>query len=200
MHGRGPSTRAGPGCFLALHIPLTNNVLSIAMLSKFDDPARLPETFELMNRPKEQYLPLECEEGCLCTTGDCACFKNQTTCRPTCPCNPYCWRRFPFCKCQDECDDSCYCQRFRRECTIRCRKGACYTRKCYYVFKDRRGPRTKIKESTIPGAGEGLFAAEHIKKNAFIGQYKGKIVDHTVFESKEPGIRLFEVAWGQSIC
>lgn len=37
-------------------------------------------------------------------------------------------------------------------------------------------PRFKIKQSKLPYAGKGCFAAQHIKKGVVLGEYKGKIL------------------------
>lgn len=51
----------------------------------------------------------------------------------------------------------------------------CHCQTCADVIAAQATPRFEKGDSTIAGAGQGLFAAEDIKGGTFLGEYKGKV-------------------------
>jgi hypothetical protein len=60
-------------------------------------------------------------------------------------------------------------------------------------------PNTNVKKSIIPGAGNGLFAEQHIKPGTVIGLYHGNVVVEDDQESDDTTVKLFEIAASKSI-
>ena len=126
------------------------------------------------------------------------CFNNQE-----CECNLYhcfcdkfcicskdnCLILFKGCKCNDQCPNlnekrdksTCECIREGRECDPEICKNClhCNNTKAFDgIFK-----KTKMSKSLIT-EGAGLFAAEDIKKNEFIGKYVGEVIEKEEVERR----------------
>lgn len=134
--------------------------------------------------------------GSRCDQAQCRCYRETITCEKTCECSSTCNRRFPGCSCLHApgkiCADKnkCLCVKFERECDADlC--GHCgatdvldpvnrYNEdvlqpNCSNVAIQRGVPRkTLLGQSTVHGFG--LYAGEDIKKDDFIGEYKGEVV------------------------
>ncbi|KAI8937747.1 hypothetical protein NX059_005447 [Plenodomus lindquistii] len=134
--------------------------------------------------------------GLSCDQAQCRCYREIITCEKSCQCSLSCNRRFPGCTCAQTsgkvCADKnkCMCIKFERECDADlC--GSCgatdildpinryneeiLRNKCANVAIQRGIPRkTLLGQSTVHGFG--LYAGENIKKDDFIGEYKGEII------------------------
>ena len=134
------------------------------------NPNRLTTSF----KNADSFLAQKHFDGChhsgLCISSACSCAGDQTTCRESCGCGPQCHRQFPACNHSGPCDNTCHCVKYRRECTWRC---AC--RECDNKTSHLPVPKFMILDSSIQGAGKGLFAQEFIKKDSFLGFYQGDI-------------------------
>ncbi|PSN70111.1 hypothetical protein BS50DRAFT_548006 [Corynespora cassiicola Philippines] len=148
-------------------------------------------------------------EGTSCDQAKCRCFRENICCEKTCLCADTCNRRFPGCKCSpggNLCATnaiSCICRRLNRECDADlC--GACGApevldpanrhdehigeRKCRNVAIQRNVPKkTMIGTSEVHGFG--LYIGQDVKKNDYLGEYKGEIV--TRRESERRG-KIYE--------
>ncbi|KAH9863440.1 hypothetical protein IAQ61_009718, partial [Plenodomus lingam] len=134
--------------------------------------------------------------GTSCDQAQCRCYREVITCEKSCECSPSCNRRFPGCNCAHGygkiCADmrKCLCVKFERECDADlC--GTCGATeildpvnrysddvlrdRCSNVALQRGIPRkTLLGQSTVHGFG--LYAGEDIKKDDFIGEYKGEVI------------------------
>lgn len=134
--------------------------------------------------------------GTSCDQAKCRCYRETITCEKSCECSRSCNRRFPGCTCMHTlwkvCADKnrCLCIKFERECDADlC--GTCgathvldpinrYNEvvlhdRCSNVAIQRGVPRkTLLGQSTVHGFG--LYAGEDIKKDDFIGEYKGEVI------------------------
>ncbi len=104
----------------------------------------------------------------------CPCRQNKTTCEWSCKCARQCHRRFSRCTCQGNCESGCSCRRFQRECIL----GECGCTQCTNVYEHQSTPALEVRQSSIPSAGEGLFAADDIIPKSFMGEYTGQVVCH----------------------
>ncbi|KAF7511423.1 hypothetical protein GJ744_004612 [Endocarpon pusillum] len=57
------------------------------------------------------------------------------------------------------------------------------------VYEHRSTPALEVRQSSIPSAGECLFAAGDINLESFMGEYTGQVVCHG------SDIETQEVAW-----
>lgn len=137
-----------------------------------DDNGYVDQSFRLFNRPELQQGCDKCPEDCDCSSPRCPCFKNETSCELSCECSvKTCDRRFPSCLCEDGCGSHCFCHMEGRECSEDCK---CTT--CDNWSADRVRPKLRVQPSGIPGAGAGLFAAQIIAPETFVGVYEGRVV------------------------
>ena len=51
----------------------------------------------------------------------------------------------------------------------------------------------EVKQSTIPGAGEGLFTKEPIKKNSIIVEYKGTVTTWKAVEHEVDNVYIYYI-------
>lgn len=136
-----------------------------------------------------------CNHKGSCEDAQCRCFREQITCEKTCCCSVTCERRFRGCSCsktQKACykNAKCDCWQLGRECdpdmcgscgaaevlapANRYEENATHG-KCWNVGLQRNVPkRTKIGRSAV--SGYGLFAVESIKRDEYIGEYKGEVI------------------------
>jgi len=136
--------------------------------------------------------------GSRCDQARCRCYRETITCEKTCECSSTCNRRFPGCSCVHVpgpgkiCADKnkCLCVKFERECDadlcVSCGatdvldpvnryNEAVLQDKCSNVAIQRGVPRkTLLGQSMVHGFG--LYAGEDIKKDSFIGEYKGEVI------------------------
>ncbi|RPB11327.1 SET domain-containing protein [Morchella conica CCBAS932] len=127
-------------------------------------------------------------------TESCPCVISHVTCEKSCICSPDCPRRWRGCACKREgracVKDSCICVKANRECDV----DLCHScgsaealdpvnryeerflrEGCQNVWLQRDMPkRTLLGRSAV--AGFGLFVGEDVKKDAFLGEYKGEVI------------------------
>lgn len=127
----------------------------------------------------------------------CPCRINKTTCREACKCPADCPHRFPYCKC-DVCGSECICKNNGRECVPgKCRNGKC-TDRCSSIYPTKPLDSLIVKKSAIPGAGNGLFTQDSIKRHKFIGRYTGDTLpDKQVTEFGEREMTAFTISKGK---
>lgn len=114
--------------------------------------------------------PDYCDHDGPCQGKHCACAENRTTCRPSCKCEQGCPRQFPRCSCVTSCGRNCHCRRLNRDCL----PAECSCVDCPNTHKSEDDPSLTVRESSVPGAGQGLFAAEDIKAGVILGEYTGR--------------------------
>lgn len=137
-----------------------------------DQNGNVDPSFRLFNRPELQPGCDKCSEDCDCSSPSCPCFKNETSCELSCKCsNKTCERRFPSCRCEDGCGSHCFCHMEGRECSDSCKCTSCDN-----WSADRPAPKLRVQPSSIPGAGTGLFAAQTIPPETYVGVYEGRVV------------------------
>lgn len=130
-------------------------------------------SFRFFNRPELQPGCDKCPEGCPCISSECPCYHNGTSCDLSCKCSSdSCKRRFPSCQCEDGCGSHCFCHMEGRECSDSCK---CIS--CDNWSANRETPKLRVQPSGIPGAGAGLFAAQTIASETYIGVYDGRLVE-----------------------
>jgi len=158
---------------------------------------------------KERHTFFPCDHEGSCKDARCRCFKQGIPCEKLCGCSKLCRRRFPGCDCSRKGNktcigkDTCLCNILRRECDPDlC--GKCgvvevlnpvnrkrqdnawlesHCKNCYI----QRGvaKKTWLAESEVENAGFGLFAGVDIKKDEFIGEYKGENISATELKRRE---------------
>lgn len=149
-------------------------------------------THDIGNRPPFQ----PCSHEGTCKDADCSCFVGKVACEPTCACPRDCERRFNGCTCvasgAQTCwqDERCDCFMLNRECDPAICGGCGVLEKLDPVnrFNDKIqkvGCRNAELQRGVPKntwmgnsevQGWGLFAGQDIKKNEFIGEYKGELL------------------------
>lgn len=72
----------------------------------------------------------------------------------------------------------------------RCKNRTCKAKRCWQHLKRDKGLR--IKQSTIPGAGLGLFATKRIPRNTRIVAYEGEQLSRDQVEERYPGNTIGE--------
>lgn len=146
-----------------------------------------------MNELRAPFFP--CHHEGSCENAKCRCFTEKITCEKTCSCPKNCSRRYQGCSCQRTgriCwhSNKCDCFRLGRECDpdlcetcgadevlnpIRRRETDVMRGRCSNTQIQRNIPkRTLLGHSGV--AGFGLYAGERIRKNDYIGEYKGEIL------------------------
>ena len=148
---------------------------SYCAMSNFDpykfSQRRYP-SFKHVLEPLQQPQPYKCKKGCRCDGLDCPCFVNHTTCEASCGCDT-CLRRFPGCNCEYECDNTnCPCRGYDRDCV----DGHCECQACKNKHDSQTLPLVEIKPSSMPGAGDGLFAKDDVLADTLLGEYRGRLV------------------------
>lgn len=150
------------------------------------------ETFKIDQRAP--FYP--CNHDGSCKDARCRCYNEQITCEKTCGCDERCERRFRGCSCAKSSKRMCFkgrhceCWKINRECDPDlC--GACgaaevldpanrdnndvlHGRCCNVGLQRNRPRRTLLGQSEI--SGFGLYAGEAIKRDEFVGEYKGEIL------------------------
>lgn len=136
-------------------------------------------------------------------TSDCQCVRDKVMCEKTCLCEPDCPRKWRGCRCASSgraCTSSsnCPCIRWNRECDpdLCSHCGATETLSpsnrydeelasqcCQNVALQRDVPRRTILG--VSGvSGLGLFIGENVKKDTFLGEYKGEIISNDEAERR----------------
>lgn len=148
--------------------------------------------------------------GATCSEASCACYENGMFCEKSCGCSSQCHRRYQGCSClshkaggrKNVCspDDRCDCYRLSRECDpdLCDSCGAdlvldgenrydeqLQKENCHNVSMQLGVPkRTLLGKSKIHGFG--LYAGEIVKRNEFVGEYRGEVV--TAAETERRGV------------
>ncbi|KAF1958893.1 hypothetical protein CC80DRAFT_468692 [Byssothecium circinans] len=137
--------------------------------------------------------------GSSCITANCRCYREGITCEKSCTCPSSCNRRFPGCSCasntgkQRACgakESDCLCVQMARECDpdlcgscgaidildpVNRYKGDLEYGRCCNVHIQRGVPKkTLLGHSEVHGFG--LYTGEDVKRDEFIGEYKGEVV------------------------
>jgi len=157
---------------------------------------------------KERKTFYPCDHEGSCEDAECRCFRENILCEKLCGCSKSCDRRFPGCQCARKGKtcvgrDSCLCWVLRRECDPElCKRCGVFEvldpvnrypdddewleNRCKNCYIQRNIPKkTWLAQSQIEGAGFGLYAGVDIKKDEFIGEYKGEIISSTELKRRE---------------
>lgn len=157
---------------------------------------------------KERKTFYPCDHKGSCEHARCRCFLENILCEKLCGCSKSCERRFPGCQCARKGKtcvgrDSCLCWVLRRECDPElCRRCGVFEvldpvnrypedeewleSRCKNCYIQRNVPKkTWLAQSQIEGAGFGLYAGVDIKKDEYIGEYKGEIISSTELKRRE---------------
>jgi SET domain-containing protein len=67
----------------------------------------------------------------------------------------------------------------------------------YFSFKNDDGTFIVVKQSSIPGAGKGVFATRDIEQGVTIGEYTGELVNMS--EIREHGKYAWSLRNGQAV-
>lgn len=142
--------------------------------------------------------------GQSCDHAECRCFREQVSCEKACACPASCDRRLRGCSCKrggkKRCldDDKCECYKLNRECD----PDLCGTCGVDFVLNSADQDEDRVADSccrnagiqlgrpkrTILGTskvhGFGLYAGQNIKKDDFVGEYKGEIISKTETERR----------------
>jgi len=134
---------------------------------------------------------------------ECPCVKDKVMCEKTCMCDADCPRKWRGCKCiasgkACSINTACPCARWNRECDpdLCSGCGAAETLSptnrydlelakecCQNVVIQRDIPkRTLLGVSGVSGLG--LFIGENVKKDGFLGEYKGEIISNDEAERR----------------
>ncbi|GFR49256.1 hypothetical protein Agub_g11273, partial [Astrephomene gubernaculifera] len=147
--------------------------------------------------PWQEYQPCTCSGRC---TQDCPCVAAHNFCEKFCACSADCKERFRGCTCKAACRTAaCPCWAAGRECDPDLCAGCAPTleardegrppppRECHNMrMRLRQHAHVVLGTSDIPGAGWGVFAAHHVPKNGFLGEYTGDLI--TQEEANRRGI------------
>ncbi|GLC46936.1 hypothetical protein PLESTM_001947300 [Pleodorina starrii] len=136
------------------------------------------------NNGWHEYQPCTCMGKC---KADCPCVRAHNFCEKFCACSPACKERFRGCTCKSGCkNNQCPCWAAGRECDPDLCGGCAPTleagsaepgRECHNMrLRLRQHARVVLGTSDIPGAGWGLFAAQYVPKNGFLGEYTGDLI------------------------
>ena len=133
--------------------------------------------FKYVRKVLEHKVPGPCLHPGPCglvPNSDCACSVNRTKCFADCGCDKdTCSRLSPWCDCPRGCDRRCPCRLISFDCI----PGRCKCQGCSNAGEARKGPLLRVDISSIPLAGRGLFAAATIRRNDYIGEYIGELVE-----------------------
>lgn len=142
---------------------------------------------------RQPFVPCSHTGPCV-GNSECSCAHEKVHCEWSCGCTGDCKRRFKGCRCKGPCfnDDRCECWRNSRECD----PWLCGNCGVVDVLDPSNKYREEIRESrcrnnriqlalparTIKARSEvqgwGLFAGENLDAFAFVGEYKGEIVQN----------------------
>lgn len=144
-----------------------------------------------MNKVVAHPWCVPCSHTEACSEASCFCVKNGFFCSKTCAHAEYSPNFYRGCECKAKCvTSSCSCFAANRECDPDLCKscGACTdppnthektNQRCHNDnMSMRRHRRLLIGESTIAGAGWGLFTKDPLKKGDFIQEYLGELISH----------------------
>ncbi|GIM11526.1 hypothetical protein Vretimale_15003, partial [Volvox reticuliferus] len=130
-----------------------------------------------------EYQPCTCMGNC---KADCPCVRAHNFCEKFCACSTTCRERFRGCTCKSGCKTNmCPCWAAGRECDPDLCSGCAPTlelhaevgRECHNMrLRMRQHAHVVLGTSDIPGAGWGLFAAQYVSKNGFLGEYTGDLI------------------------
>ncbi|DBB03339.1 TPA: hypothetical protein ACH3X3_010714 [Trebouxia sp. C0006] len=130
------------------------------------------------------YQPCQCKGDC---KEGCPCLKEGHFCEKFCACGPKCSSRFQGCVCKGGCKNKgCPCMAADRECDpdlcMQCQWTICGqkppgTLDCHNMkLRLRQHKRVAMGLSHV--AGWGAFAQEDIKRNEFVAEYTGELINH----------------------
>jgi histone-lysine N-methyltransferase EZH2 len=134
------------------------------------------------------------EENCSETT--CSCVQNHMFCTAACSWSAESPNFFRGCDCKEgDCSKiSCNCWSLRRECDPDlCKCQTCSDMPNQPATKQRcrndnvrmrRHPQLLLGESTVQGAGFGLFTKDTLKKGDFVGEYVGESISQEEAERR----------------
>ncbi|PNH07048.1 Histone-lysine N-methyltransferase EZA1 [Tetrabaena socialis] len=135
------------------------------------------------NEPWQEYQPCTCVGKC---KADCPCVRAHNFCEKFCACSTSCKERFRGCNCKSGCKNNmCPCSAAGRECDPDLCGGCAPTlegraepgRECHNMrLRMRQHTHVVLGTSDIPGAGWGLFSAQYVSKNGFLGEYTGDLI------------------------
>ncbi len=141
---------------------------------------------------------IPCDHDGICNQSNCSCIKNAFFCTKHCGWGNLSANFFRGCACQaGQCQSSsCPCYAAKRECDPDlCRScGACTDppnnpagdgQRCRNDnISMKRGVRLLVGESSVEGAGLGLFTQHSLKKGDFVDEYVGEIVSQEEAERR----------------
>lgn len=152
------------------------------------------------NQEFMEFIP--CFHDGICTEANCYCIKNFGNCEKYCGCSSFCEYLAKGCNCSGGiCGNNCECLQNHRECDpefcVRC--GSKYNKKIVekvglklptcgntsLTYGVKR--RLLVGKSNICD-GLGIFAGERFKKNEFLGEYVGEMLN---FEEAEKRGRIY---------
>ena len=169
----------------------TENPVVSRQRQKVDYTLQAPESYPNTGRPLNQEHPERCEHAGSCGK-KCPCTLNKAPCRLGCGCMPECERRFSPCACNGPCV-SCPCVIFGWACT----PNHCACNNCSNAYLPSSAPKLMVATSTIPNAGKGVFALEHIKEGNYLGDYTGKLVSLSNLKTHDCGrVSIFQTSKG----
>ncbi|KAL0030931.1 hypothetical protein WJX79_001885 [Trebouxia sp. C0005] len=132
----------------------------------------------------QPYQPCQCKEDC---KEGCPCLNDGHFCEKFCACGPKCGSRFQGCVCKGGCKNKgCPCMAADRECDpdlcMQCQWSIsgqkppgsvdCHNMK----LRLRQHKRVAMGLSNV--AGWGAFAQEDIRRNEFVAEYTGELINH----------------------
>jgi hypothetical protein len=150
-----------------------NNMMKMNYLARVANHESLKSKFySPCNHPNES-----------CQSAKCSCFEGNLFCEELCGCSRDCVNKFPGCQaCSASCDSNkCPCFLASRECTSLCRKCTKTTKdvRCKNLYTQINVPKKlQVQQSKLKNAGNGCFALEPIKKDEFVIEYTGEMIDN----------------------
>ena len=144
------------------------------------------------NSRRDNLDPCQCTS--LCKPETCPCIQSEVFCTTACTMMHKSPNYFRGCNCQGMCRTAnCTCFAAGRQCTSLCQcRGSqqaygqpALAKDCQNdgLAMDREVPLW-ISESTLPGAGYGLFTPRAVPKGQFLGEYRGELVSHDEAERR----------------
>ncbi|KAL0022368.1 hypothetical protein WJX77_004927 [Trebouxia sp. C0004] len=130
------------------------------------------------------YQPCQCKDDC---KEGCPCLNDGHFCEKFCACGPKCGSRFQGCVCKGGCKNKgCPCMAADRECDpdlcVQCQWTICGEKPpgsvdCHNMkLRLRQHKRVAMGLSNV--AGWGAFAQEDIRRNEFVAEYTGELINH----------------------
>lgn len=179
-------------CAISLILSTPCYPLTLTSLPKF---LKLPKTWSTSalklapSNTSPNCTCIECNSSCTCLQGliisDKKSFENRGYCEKYCACSYACPYKFLGCDCSGSCRSrGCVCYVNNIECnTFTCRackslQEVCTSMSLCGNLRVQRGlkKRTVVGDSSILGAGLGVFAGEDIKAQEFIDEYTGELI------------------------